>query len=120
MKSLRWRLRHLRPRSALTTVFTSTDSLLCDLLTNQKARLKQWSTTQDGQRLVSKLKGTVKTIHSDFQKGAPSIVLATHQSLEELLMTHAEMQASQTARIANLVEDVTALDVAIQVSDSKT
>jgi hypothetical protein len=94
--------------------------LLCDLLTNQKARLKQWSTTQDGQRLVSKLKGTVKTIHSDFQKGAPSIVLATHQSLEELLMTHAEMQASQTARIANLVEDVTALDVAIQVSDSKT
>ncbi|KAG1742074.1 hypothetical protein EDD22DRAFT_958976 [Suillus occidentalis] len=84
------------------------------LINKPKAHLKQWSTTQDGQRLVSKLKGTVKTIHSDFQKGAPIIVLATHQSLEELLMTHAEMQASQTARIDNLVEDVTALDVAIQ------
>ncbi|KAG1862956.1 hypothetical protein C8R48DRAFT_773695 [Suillus tomentosus] len=78
------------------------------------ARLKQWSTTQEGRHLVSKLKGTVKNIHSDFQKVAPIIVLASHQSLVELLMTNADMQATQAARIDNLVDDISSFDVAIQ------
>jgi hypothetical protein len=58
----------------------------------------------------------VKNIHSDFQKAVPIIVLASKQSLAELLMTNVDMQASQDARIGNLVENASSFDVTIRVS----
>jgi len=58
----------------------------------------------------------MKNIHSDFQKVVLIIVLASHQSLVELLMTNADMQVSQAARISDLAGNVSYFDVTIQVS----
>jgi hypothetical protein len=57
---------------------------------------------------IFRLKRVVKNIHSDFQE-VPIIVLASKQSSAELLMTNADMQASQDARIGNLVENASSL-----------
>ncbi|KAG2105428.1 hypothetical protein BD769DRAFT_1676063 [Suillus cothurnatus] len=94
---------------------TATANAALDAVIASDAHLKRWRTTQEGQLLTSRLKGVVKNIHSDFQKVVPIIVLASHQSLVELLMTNADMQVSQAARISDLAGNVSYFDVTIQL-----
>jgi hypothetical protein len=72
---------------------------------------------QESRQLTSRLKGVVKTIHSDFQKVAPIIALTSHRSLAELVMTQEDMQALQAARISDLEVNVSYFDVTTQVSN---
>ncbi|KAG2112793.1 hypothetical protein BD769DRAFT_1391802 [Suillus cothurnatus] len=94
---------------------TVTVNAALDTVITSDAHLKRWRTTQEGQLLTSRLKGVVKNIHSDFQKVVLIIVLASHQSLVELLMTNADMQVSQAARISDLAGNDSYFDVTIQL-----
>ncbi|KAG1762423.1 hypothetical protein EDD22DRAFT_953159 [Suillus occidentalis] len=91
-----------------TGLFPGTDELAAmanaaiDVVVASDATLKRWRPLQESRQLTSRLKGVVKTIHSDFQKVAPIITLTSHRSLAELLMTQEDMLALQAARISDL------------------
>ncbi|KAG2370348.1 hypothetical protein BDR07DRAFT_1370886 [Suillus spraguei] len=109
-----------RPSEEIATmvlmVTTLYQFLVVRHISKETDNLKRWKTTQEGQTFVSRLKGAVKNIHSEFQKAARIVVLSLNQSLAELLMTNAaDMQASQDARVDNLVENASSFDVPIQV-----
>ncbi|KAG1758112.1 hypothetical protein EDD22DRAFT_957206 [Suillus occidentalis] len=78
--------------------------------------LRRWKTMQQGRFFIGRLKAIVNSTYSDFQKAAPVIVLASNQSLTELLMTEADMQALQISRLGNLVHNASSFDVTIRQS----
>ncbi|KAG2359118.1 hypothetical protein BDR07DRAFT_1378919 [Suillus spraguei] len=109
-------LKNLAYKDMVLMVTTLYQFFVARLISEETDNLKRWKTTQEGQTFVSRLKGAVKNIHSEFQKAARIVVLASNQSLAELLMTNAaDMQASQDARVGNLVENASSFDVPIQV-----
>ncbi|KAG2358579.1 hypothetical protein BDR07DRAFT_1379337 [Suillus spraguei] len=109
-------LKNLAYKDMVLMVTTLYQFFVVQLISEETDNLKRWKTTQEGQTFVSRLKGAVKNIHSEFQKAARIVVLASNQSLAELLMTNAvDMQASQDARVGNLVENASSFDVPIQV-----
>ncbi|KAG2108994.1 uncharacterized protein F5147DRAFT_773329 [Suillus discolor] len=93
---------------------TTTVNAALDTAIGSDVGLNAWKMTHEGQLFIGRLKGIVKNIHSDFQKAVPTVVLASNQSLAELLMTNADMQASQNARFGNLVENTSSFDVNIR------